>query len=414
MAKTRFSPPWNRWTENERWGVFNGWWVFTGDGLMHITIVVAGFVAKLGASNAVVGMLPAITQGGWLFPQLYIAAKARPLAYKLPLYRSAATVRTLSYIVMALCAAFLTPWPLLCLVVFLLAMTVNALASGVSGLPWLEVVSKTVVPERRPWFFATRNMYGGLLAFCSGLVVKYILASPLAFPYNYTLIFAMATFFFAIGYGLFSRVQEPPDEPLPEGNFLDEIRAIPETIAHPDLKAFLRMRVLLAMAGIADPFYAVYALRELHYPAVALGTFLMATALTGPLSNILWQKVAERKGSRTLLRYSVALGALAPLLALMAGHFGWPPLAFGVVFVVTSMAANGHALANTQHLLNIVPNEARSRSIGTINTLLGVALLTPILAGVLADRWGYLPIFWASAALFVVAFVSCGSLRRDA
>ncbi|MFC6591093.1 hypothetical protein ACFP81_02975 [Deinococcus lacus] len=143
-------PP--EWTANEKLGLVNGWLVLLGEGFLSVTIVLAGFAAKLGATNAVIGLLPAIAQGGWMLPQLAVAARARSLAYKLPLYRSAATVRTLTYLVMVACAAFLTPWPALCLTVFLGAMGVNALASGVSGLPWLEVVSKTIPPQRRAWF----------------------------------------------------------------------------------------------------------------------------------------------------------------------------------------------------------------------------------------------------------------------
>jgi len=59
-----------------------------------VTVVVAGFASRLGASNAVIGLLPAIAQGGWMLPQILVASRVRALAYKLPVYRSAALVRT--------------------------------------------------------------------------------------------------------------------------------------------------------------------------------------------------------------------------------------------------------------------------------------------------------------------------------
>lgn len=414
MPRPTLPRPWQHWTPNEQLGVLNGWLVLLGEGFMNVAIVMAGFAAKLGAPNAVIGLLPAIAQGGWMLPQLYVASRARPLTHKLPLYRSAATVRTVTYLIMVACAAFLTDWPALCLTVFLIAMMINALASGVSGLPWLEVVSKTVPSERRAWFFGTRNLYGGLLAFASGLGVRWILGSDLGFPYNYALIFLLGTLAFTAGYAIFGRVDEPADKPLPPANFREELRSIPDSLADPALRAFLNVRLLLAFAAVGEPFYAVYALRDLGYPALSLGTFVMATTAAAPLSNVGWQRLAERKGSRRILRYAAAFAALAPLTALLAGHFGWPPVAYGLVFVLSSVAVQGFNLGHTNHLLNISPEGQRSRYIGTLNTLVGVALFAPVLGGLVADRWGYTPLFVGSALLYLLAWQACSFLRRDA
>ena len=39
------------WTSNERLGILNGWAVFLGDGFLNVTVVVAGFAARLGANE---------------------------------------------------------------------------------------------------------------------------------------------------------------------------------------------------------------------------------------------------------------------------------------------------------------------------------------------------------------------------
>ena len=401
------------WDRNYRLGIWNGWLVSAGDGFLSVTVVLAGFAARLGASNAVIGLLPAIAQGGWMLPQILVAARVRTLPYKLPVYRSAALVRAASYGAMVLVAALLADRPALCLTLFISAMVVNALASGVSGLPFLEVCSKIVPVERRAAFFGTRNLFGGLLAFGAGLVVRWVLASPLPFPYTYALIFLLATVFYVLAYWLFGRVDEPPDVPLAPSNMREELRQIPATLrADPHFRAFLMVRLTLAFATLADPFYAVYALRELGVPPSQLGVFLIALAGAAPFSNVVWRRVAELKGSRRIIRYSAATAALAPLLALSLGHGStW---AYLLVFVALSFAAQGFNLGHTNHLLNIAPQTARSRYIGSLNTLVGLALFAPVLGGVLADQLGYRAVFWTSAALFAVAWWQCGQLRRDA
>ncbi|ABF45364.1 major facilitator superfamily MFS_1 [Deinococcus geothermalis DSM 11300] len=402
------------WNRNERLGILNGWLVFLGDGFLSVSVVVAGFAARLGAPNAVIGLLPAIAQGGWMLPQLLVAARVRALPYKLPVYRSAALVRMLTYLAMVVITATLAGSPALCLTLFVLAMLLNALASGISGLPFLEVVSKIVPPKRRAWFFATRNLYGGLLAFGAGLAVRWILASGLSFPLNYALIFLLGTVAYTVGYGIFGRVTEPADPPLPPARLREEIRAIPETLTDRHFRAFLTVRLLLAAASMGDPFYAVYALRDLQYPAATLGAFVMALTGAAPLSNIVWQRVAERKGSRRIIRYASFFAGLAPLLALAVGALHLPAGVYLLVFILSSVALQGFNLGHTNHLLNLAPPEARSRYIGTLNTLVGAALFAPVFGGLLADAAGYRAVFVLSAVLFAAAWWQCGKLRRDA
>ncbi len=416
---------------NYRLGIFNGFLASTGDGFFNTSVVLAGFASRLGASNTVIGLLPAIAQGGWMLPQILVAARVRALPYKLPVYRSSASVRIGSYLMMVLVTAFLWESPVLCLSLFVAAMSINALASGVSGLPFLEVVSKTVPSQQRSAYFGVRNLGGGLLAFAAGLIVRWILGSGLAFPYTYVLIFGLATVAYTAAYTVFGKVQEPPDEVQPPSDIRQELRAIPQLLrldAH--FRAFLSVRLILAFASLADPFYTVYALRELRVPSSMLGVFLMTITGVAPLSNIVWRWIAERKGSRRIIRYSAAAAFLAPLIALGLGwlfapgsagsevtssarqsQVGWLYLA---VFVMSSVAAQGFNLGHTNHLLNISPPHSRSRYIGTLNTLVGLALFAPVLGGVIADWAGYEAVFWLAAGLFALAWWWCGKLRRDA
>jgi hypothetical protein len=398
---------------NYKLGVGNGWLVYCADGFMNPAVVMAAFASKLDAPAAIIGLLPAIAAGGWMLPQIIVASFLPSQARKIQTYRSTAWVRTGAHIVMVASSALLIQHPVWLLVCFITAMMINSLASGVSGLPFLEVVSKVVPAEKRNNFFAVRNLFGGVLAFFSGLAVGKILDSPLEFPYDYTLIFGIGTILFNLAWTMFGWIDEPPDEVKPKADWLSEVRNIPQTLrADPFLRAFLGVRLWLAFAAMCEPFYAVYALKELHMPRSMIGVFIMTITIVAPLSNLLWARVGNLKDSRRVIRLSSVLALSAPLLALSlpAGSL----YSYLWVFALSSVANQGFNLAHTNHLLNLAPEHSRSRYIGVINTLVGIALFAPVLGGLLADSGGYRVTFILSSVLFVLAWWRVGTLKREA
>jgi len=75
----------------------------------------------------------------------------------------------------------------LLLILFFAAFIISSLTSGLAGLPYLEVVSKTIPPDRRGEFFAWRFGLAGLGSIIASIFVRWILEpeGPFTFPYNY-------------------------------------------------------------------------------------------------------------------------------------------------------------------------------------------------------------------------------------
>jgi predicted MFS family arabinose efflux permease len=393
-------------------GVLNGWFVFAGDGFMNASIVLSSFAAALGAPNTVIGLLPAIQTGGWMVPQLLVASRIRHIPRKVTVYQRAGAIRTVSYGLIIVSSVLLWWNPTLLLIAFLIGLTANSLASGVSGLPWMEITAKVIPARQRPGFFAARNLYGGLLALGAGFVVRLILGSSLNFPFDYTLIFALGMIAHATGWWLFGFIDESPDPQQQPVRFRDEVRSIPQTIREDqDFAAFLAYRLMVGVATLSDPFFTVYALRELGVGKANIGTFLIVLGIVAPLSNAIWARLAERFGSRRIIRYAIACAALAPLAALLMQR--GVGLGFALVFAFSSVATAGLNMGNTNFMLGVARPEARGRYIGTTNTLVGMAMFTSVLGGQLADRIGYRPVFALGVGLYMVSWFLAGRLRRD-
>ena len=86
---------------------------------------------------------------------------------------------------------------------------------------------------------------------------------------------------------------------------------------------------------------------------------------------------------------------------------------FGLVFVFQQIAVAGFNLGNANYLLGIIPGHSRGRFIGIANTLVGVAVFTPVLGGFLADAQGYNAVFFVGAVLYALTWWRAGTLRRD-
>ena len=400
------------WDRNFLYGVLNGWFVSVGDGFMNASIVLSSFAAALGASNTVIGLLPAIQTGGWLLPQIVVASRIRHIRQKIVVYRGASTVRISAQVAIIVSSVVFAGQPTLLLVAFLLALMASSLASGVSGLPWLEVAAKVVTPRDRPRFFGARNLYGGLLALGASFAVRGILASPLVFPFDYTLIFALATVALSLGWWLYGFIDEPPDPPQDRAHLREEIRAMPGTVLEDrDFGAFVSLRVMIAVAAISDPFFTVYALREIGVSKSEIGGFLVTVGIVGPLSNWVWQRVAQRFGSRRTIRYALAFSILAPITAILMPKGAG--LLYALVFVCSAVAGAGMNIANPNYLLAVAKPEARGRYIGTLNTLVGIAMFASVIGGRLADWLDYRPVFALGAVLYGLAWLLAGRLKPD-
>jgi MFS family permease len=263
--------------------------------------------------------------------------------------------------------------------VFVIGLALNGFFTGFSSLPFWETIGKTIPMERRSGLFSARSLVGGALAFLAGFLVRFILELPLAFPYPYAILFALGTLAFAYGWHAFGLINEPPDK---------EVRTERISLSLPFrdfyFRRFLRVRILLAVASMVEPFYAAYAVRILGQKG-EIGIYLMVYTFSSVLSNLLWVRISRRYGSRSLILIGAALGTIAPILALLLPHS-----AFWMVFVLQGAYLSSIGVGTATYLVNLAPTDARSSYIGLSNTIVGLLAFSPVLGGLLADRVGYI------------------------
>ncbi len=359
--------------------------------------ILPAFAAHLGASNLIIGAIPALMTLGWNLPSLFAAGYTESLAHKLPFVLRYTVWERLPFLVLAAIAFFVARqapgWALALMLSMLLVITS---AGGVLMPAWMDIVARAVPLTLRGRFFAISSVASGAAGLLASTLSAWVLARVPA-PDGYGICFLAAAICMGLSYLALARVREPRagthGEAPPLGVYLRRAgRVLREDR---NLVWFLLARGLTFVGVMASGFYTVYALRLYSAPDWAVGVFTAALLVGQMGGNLAFGAIADRTGHRAPL--SLGAGALlsANLVALAA-----PSLeVFVLVFVLQGIHLAAASISGLNVLLEFAPApEARPTYVGLGTTLMTpVAFGAPLVAGVLADSLGFSAVFTVAA-----------------
>ncbi|HVN56164.1 MAG TPA: MFS transporter [Anaerolineaceae bacterium] len=385
---------------NYRLGVANGVLYILSEALLDPTLVLVAFLSHLTQNPILLGLVLPIRDGSWALPQLWVSGRLQSMRRKLPFYRWNSVLRIAAWFSLALAINFIHD-PAWLLVAFFLTFTIASLFSGMSGLPFLEVVGKTIPPNRRGEFFAYRFGLGGLASIGGSFLVRWLLdaSSPLPFPYNFGLLSFMYFLFGSIALMLFGLVKEPPDaQVLPRASVLDQFKgALTFVRIDSCYRRFIGMQSALMVAGCATPFFAVYVQRQLGGPKEMVGVYLAVTVTTNLAANLLFGRVSLKNGNQRVMALAILAGlgmsGLVLALFLAAGPLRLSGLTASYllipVFILYGLRGTGIGVASNSLLLEIAPASSRSLYLGFYNTFIGLVILATGTSGVALSLLGF-------------------------
>jgi len=388
--------------------VLNGAFFMLGFAFFSPSVVLPAFVHELTRSGVMVGLIVSLRNVSSVWLQLLIPNLVEHRERKQPFYLASVLIRIAGWAAM-LCAIFLVDpeRPRALLGLFVLSMVLYSSGSGISNIPFMDIISKAVPVERRTMLFGVRRLAGGILGFAAGFLVHYILArEDLSFPHNYGILFAFAAVFSLMGGVAFLMVREPI-HPVASTRrpFREHLRAGLDLIREdPNYRGLLLVRVFWSLGRMCMTFFPVYALDRLSLGVATSGLFLSAATLTNVLSNLFWGRFGQRRGNRSLLLWSAPFLTLAPMWAMGVGALSRGGVRTDVVtaiylftFVLNRFASAGLVLGRTTYLLEIAPDERRPTYLGFMSVFTAPLNFLPLLAGTLVTYLSYEGLFVLSA-----------------
>jgi hypothetical protein len=381
-------------------GVTNGVLFTTSEALLDPTLVLVTFIGTLTNSPILMGLVVPIRAGLWAFPQLLVSGWLQNLPHKLTVYRWTTFLRIVFWGLIALTINLVRD-PLWLLISFFTVFTVSSFMNGLGGLPYLEVVGKTVPSERRGEFFALRMGIGGLGGIFSSLLVRWILApsSPLKFPQNYGLL----SFLFFVGASvaclIFNAIKEPVDTTVqPRQSLLVQIKRSFETLKTDHIfRKFMVMNSTLIWANAATPFFAIYVQQQLGGNKAFIGVYLGVITVANLVANVILGKISRKIGYRKIMFLAVFCGFLMSLAVLFLAILAKPlnisaqlaSYCLIPVYILSGFRNMGLEVGGNSLLLEIAPVEQRSLYIGFTNSLIGLVTLSLAASGLILQLFNF-------------------------
>lgn len=369
-----------------------------GINFIHPATVLPTLVQRLTASQLLVGLVMTAWSGMWFLPQLGAGGWLSDKPRKKPYLVGWAAAGRPALAALALMLALATHLPAWALVLALLAAIIIFRGTdAVAAVAWFDVMSGAVPPSRRGRVLGKAQMFSALLGLGAATFVRWALGpqGP-AFPYNYAMLFGLATVGMGVSWAALTALVELPGQvDDSRWNVLAHARNV--LIHDRRFRHVTVARLLSGLAGLAWPFYVLHATRVLHLPDSVIGLFIAIQATTGAIASAVLGWVSERYGSVRVIWISSVAACVPPLLAMLLHLILPAPAVCAIVYLILysflSIVDYSFLLGYLNYVLEIAPPAQRPAYMGLTNTLGGLLVILPTLGGWLLANTSYPVLF---------------------
>lgn len=301
-------------------------------------------------------------------------------------------------------------------------LVLTGAGAALFDIAWLTWMAELVPPGVRGAFFARRNRVTGLAGLLGALLGAFAMDRWRAAHAGggggaaeemraYGALFAAAAVVGLLGLRWLRRVPDPRrTESRAEGPTLRETLTVP--VRDAAFRPMLRFGAAWGAAmGIAAPFFAVYALETLRMSLLAITATTALMTLVTAASQRHFGRLADRFGTKTVLRAGTLLYVLTPLPWLVATPASWwslwGPLA--LLHVGSGLAMAAVDLTMNPLVLKLAPEGRRASYLASygavfaaaqaVAPLAGGALLVALRAGGAEERVVFGALFAAASLL---------------
>jgi MFS family permease len=378
------------------------------------------FVHHLTNANWLVALIPALRTIGTYGPPLLVAGLVERRTYVKPFILFMTIFERIPFFILGIAVILLAHgFDVLLLILFYLLITMQATGGGLTFPAWLDLIARAIPENLRGRFLGGWSGVGNILGVGGAALATAIIVS-IPWPWNYALCFFLSFGAVAISFGLLASGREPARlsvyaAPRTEGRARQRLhRWLRDmwTVVQTDriFQPFLIANAINGLAGLGTGLLAVAALRQAHLSEATVSLESTIVLVATMVGNFLWGWVGDRFGHRMVL----VCGALGGTVAMTLAIFAHQVVLVTLVFFTFGLGLSAVQLAQLAFVVEFGTPERRPTYIGLaflLNT--PFAALGPVLGGIIADRWGYTPVFVLATFVGACATLAYGLWVRD-
>ena len=362
-------------------------------------------------STIIVGLFATLLRGGAIIIQLYAAFHAQSYKRVIPYLRKVFFFRFLSWFSIGL-AIYLIGDKNKTLTLFFIGLGLFffSFTAGFGAIYFKELQAKLFSKAYRGKTMANRNIAGSIASIISGGIAGYVLKNYEA-PLNYAYLFMVSSLIMAIGFIIFSTINEPAKENISkkEKSFKEFIKnSIKLLKKDKRLKKqivviFLSYAYLLAM-----PFIILKANSSFKLDGWLIGGFISIQMLGSIIGSFfLWRRISNYE-----LMLTIAF--IVAILAYTSALFASSIYIYFLVFLLFGVAIDGFSIAAMNLVIEIAPEDKRPIYTALQTNLVSFGLFFPILGGFLLKIFNsYTLIYTLSITLLSLGLLFSFKLKEQ-
>ena len=393
-----------------------------GSSAVDSATIMSALVFQLTGSAIAVGAVSTILRLGWLLPQLFVGYFAGRGVSSMPFYAVGAFGRTaaIAKLALVLWIGATAGWSYGAIGGATLGLWVfYSFLSGIVGVPYNDIVARSVPSELRSRMLSIRFFGGGLIAIGVAVLADSLVRS-LDFPISYAAVLGIAALLMLLSSIIFTAMGEPEHigSPKAPASFLAYLREGFAVFQNdPQFRRFVFAQWCGGAVLVAAPFYIIAA--ETLGVGLENVALLLGVQTAGALvANPLWGWWGDKRGKLSLMR-GIAIARLSPpLITVVLLLIPVPPTAIMtillVVFFILGALANGLTIAVIGLLMEISPDDRRPAYSGYFNALTTPAFILPFVGGFAVVALGIWIVFAIalSAAIGQATFLARTDLKE--
>ena len=360
-----------------------GCWGF-GVAFVSEIAVLPVLLNRMGASDFVVGLLPALFMLCLNTPQLLAARVTRHMPVKKVFFTLTHYPGTLPLIALG----YLT-WrygeaaPGAVMAATFGWIVLFGLSISFAMPMWVNLMAKLFPPSVRGRSVGYVSLLGSILGALGSWCVVFVLAQY-AFPHNFAILFVVAGVVLSGCVTSFFWLREPASPAVEREttrHFLRDLAGMLRTA--PGFMWFMLARFVGTFGVMAGPFYTLAGLAKFDLPVEVAGKFGATLLVARVAGSVVGGWLGDRFGFKILVVAASVCGAAAAGVAIWAPTPGW----YYVVFVLVGLYHAMGMIGSFNLQIEFCPTEDKTTFIAFGSTVVCPALvLGPLVGGLLAEH----------------------------